>query len=185
MAVSPPGDIILEVARAAEPAAIRSARARLEGAADPAPANARAAAGAGSPRATVSRASRHAPETYQKFEAMVLQSFIKPMLPSDADAVYGGGTAGEMWKSLLARQMGDVLAARGGIGIADRLAGEQYTTKDGTKVPVRGISGGPDKDEADRQALLSAALVDEIERRTAHAIGLDRTQKAAGRRRDA
>jgi Rod binding domain-containing protein len=48
------------------------------------------------------------------------------MLPKDGAAVYGKGTAGEMWKSLLAQEIADVMAERGGIGIADRMLGAHY-----------------------------------------------------------
>ena len=57
---------------------------------------------------------------------MVLQTFIQTMLPKDAEAVYGKGMAGDMWKSLLAEQLGDAMAERGGIGIADRVLGDHY-----------------------------------------------------------
>jgi Rod binding domain-containing protein len=66
------------------------------------------------------------PEAFKKFEAMVLQTFLQSMLPKDAEAVYGGGMAGDMWKSFLAQQLGEVMAERGGIGIADRILGPHY-----------------------------------------------------------
>ena len=34
----------------------------------------------------------------------MLQTFIQNMLPKDAEAVYGKGMAGDMWKSLMAEQ---------------------------------------------------------------------------------
>ncbi len=55
-----------------------------------------------------------------QFEAFVLQCFIEPMLPS-ADGVYGGGTAGGFWKSMLAEKLAVEMAKGGGIGIAARL----------------------------------------------------------------
>ncbi len=60
--------------------------------------------------------------TYRDFEAMVLQTFIKSMLPTDAQTVFGGGMAGDMWKGMMAEQLGQVLADGGGIGIAKQLA---------------------------------------------------------------
>lgn len=57
----------------------------------------------------------------QDFEAMVLQNFIGSMLPQNAEQVYGEGTAGDIWKSMLAEQLGKQMARSGGIGIADRL----------------------------------------------------------------
>jgi len=54
----------------------------------------------------------------QDFEAFVLQSFVEAMLPRDAERVFGGGTAGDIWKSMLAEQVAKELARSGGIGIA-------------------------------------------------------------------
>ena len=61
------------------------------------------------------------PETYRKFEAMVLQNFIKSMLPSDSSEVYGEGTVGDVWKGMMAEQIANSMAKSGGIGIADRM----------------------------------------------------------------
>lgn len=54
----------------------------------------------------------------QEFEAFVLQSFIEAMLPRDAEATFGHGTAGAFWRSMLAEQMARELARTGGIGLA-------------------------------------------------------------------
>jgi Rod binding domain-containing protein len=102
-----------------EIASARTGLSRHSGAADTEfsigePGVARAAAGAGRP------------ESFKRFEAMVLQTFIQSMLPNDGAAVYGKGMAGDMWKSLLAEKMAEVMAERGGIGIADRMLGEHY-----------------------------------------------------------
>lgn len=69
------------------------------------------------------------PESFRRFEAMVLQTFIQNMLPKDGAAVYGKGMAGEMWKSMLAEKVAGVVAERGGIGIADRMLGERYAAE--------------------------------------------------------
>ena len=61
--------------------------------------------------------------SYQKFEAMVLQSFVKSMLPADNEEFFGEGTAGEIWKGMMAEQLGTVIAERGGVGIAERMMG--------------------------------------------------------------
>ena len=60
---------------------------------------------------------------------MVLQTFIQNMLPKDGEAVYGKGMAGDMWKSLMAEKMAQVMAERGGIGIADRMLGQYDAAK--------------------------------------------------------
>jgi Rod binding domain-containing protein len=69
------------------------------------------------------------PESFRRFEAMVLQTFIQNMLPKDGAAVYGKGMAGEMWKSMLAEKVAGVVAERGGIGIADRMLGGRYAAE--------------------------------------------------------
>jgi hypothetical protein len=43
------------------------------------------------------------------------------MLPKNATNVYGKGTAGEVWRSMLAERIGEELAKSGQIGVAERL----------------------------------------------------------------
>jgi Rod binding domain-containing protein len=59
------------------------------------------------------------PDAPQDFEALVLQSFIQEMLPKKAEVVFGGGAAGDIWRSMLAEKLAAEVALRGGIGIAD------------------------------------------------------------------
>ena len=151
MAISPPSDIVLDVARAVEPAGVaggarrageagrqrhaQSQRSRVD-----ARRRRSSATVAARPTATTST------ETFKRFEAMVLQTFIQNMLPKDAESVYGKGMAGDMWKSMMAERIADVMAERGGIGIADRMLGDHYM--DGKrKVAVGPVSGGPGKAE--------------------------------------
>jgi Rod binding domain-containing protein len=61
----------------------------------------------------------------KEFEAFVLQSFIQEMLPKTADNVYGGGIAGDIWRSMLSEQLAFEVAERGGIGIADQVRGAE------------------------------------------------------------
>lgn len=140
MAINPPTDIVLEVVRAADPASRRQATERLAKLADTAapPATSfeqevEAAAPLPGPQlpfdasgALVSMRNRHALEArpagpYERFEAFVLQSFVQTMLPQGA-ALFGEGTAGEIWRSMLAEGLGTQMARGGGIGIADYLA---------------------------------------------------------------
>jgi Rod binding domain-containing protein len=64
-----------------------------------------------------------AAEAFRQFEAFVLQSFIETMLPKNAEAVFGKGTAGAIWKSMLAEKLADQISRNGGVGIAQRIAG--------------------------------------------------------------
>lgn len=141
MAISPVSDIVLEVARAADPASYRAAAARLaRGAGTSAPPKTfeEAMGGARSPapalhmpfnpalavvhmRNNDSLGTRPA-GPYEKFEAFVLQTFIQSMLPENSEALFGSGTAGEIWRSMLAEGLGTQLARTGGIGIARMLA---------------------------------------------------------------
>ena len=143
MAITPPSDIVLDVARAADPERYRAAVERLT--------NLRAASAAtdttpptvGLERPATSSTStaplarianeggagpgapirdRRRLDAFGQFEAFVLQSFVQSMLPKNATNVYGRGTAGEVWRSMLAEKIGEELARSGQVGIAQRLA---------------------------------------------------------------
>jgi Rod binding domain-containing protein len=109
MSIRPPSDIALDVTRSA--ASVTGQRAAVT----------RGTEGA---RRTAQTAQK---KTYREFEAFVLQSFIQPMMPKNGSQVFGSGTAGEVWKSMLVEQMGREFAKNGGIGIASSLAGRDGT----------------------------------------------------------
>ncbi|MCR4264814.1 rod-binding protein [Nitratireductor sp. ZSWI3] len=169
MAISPPGDIVLSVARAADPAKAAAARARLQ---------AHAAAGkdfSATVDATATQAARAAgtarPDTETRFEAMVLQNFLQSLLPEETSSVYGEGLAGDMWRSMMAQQLSETLAEQGGLGIARRVLSD-HTLENDKKVPIGAISSTPEQQEAGKRALLSSALVNEIERQAARTLGI-------------
>jgi peptidoglycan hydrolase FlgJ len=56
-----------------------------------------------------------------QFEAMMLNSFVSEMLPKDTGEVFGQGTAGDMWRSMLADQVSTQIAKSGKLGLARRL----------------------------------------------------------------
>lgn len=60
----------------------------------------------------------------EQFEGFVLRSFVESMLPSEASSYFGSGTAGAIWRSMMAKEIGNELARGGGIGIASAIAGE-------------------------------------------------------------
>ena len=144
MAISPPSDIVMDVVNAADPTRVQEAQEKLrtqtatlaaarltrqdQGFATDV-ASLDKAVGmrldrTNAPRTldtkTVSGESQ-TPETYRKFEAMVLQNFLKYMMPNDSEDVYGKGMAGDIWKSMSAEQIANSIAKRGGIGIADHM----------------------------------------------------------------
>lgn len=170
MAISAMSDLVLDVMRAAEPEAAQAARARLAAFADKNSAAQFNIAGGAAPASSHARAPDATPEAFMRFEAMVLQSFFQTMLPKDSESVYGGGMAGEMWQSFLAEQLGETVARRGGIGIADSVLRGHYAAGEET-APLQGVSADPDKPALDAQRLLSTALIHEIQRRAAGALG--------------
>lgn len=136
MTVTPIPDLVLDVMHAADPVAQRAATEKL---------HALQNAGGGFAAAMEAQTERRgvtmqekvemrsigaerpieaapAKDVYRKFEAFVLQIFVETMLPHDAEEVFGKGTAGNVWRSMLAEQLGHQLARGNGIGIARQLA---------------------------------------------------------------
>lgn len=164
MAISPPSDIVLDVVRAADPAGVEAARAALAQRATRtgAPAETFAVAGPRSPAASGSEGTKTpTPESFKRFEAMVLQTFIQNMLPKDGESIYGKGIAGDMWKSQLAEKVANSIAERGGIGIAERVLGDHYRQAEKAKA-AEPTAGSPDAAPAAPPAEISPALIDEM-----------------------
>ncbi len=61
-------------------------------------------------------------KTAKEFEAMFLRQTLESMLPDEKNSIFGGGTAGGMWRSMMADKISGVLAERGVLGLADMLA---------------------------------------------------------------
>ena len=139
MAIAPPSDIVMDVVNAADPTRIQEAQERLQTASATLAATRLTQQGQGfetnvaSLDKTIGVSSDHAatksaasndhktPESYRKFEAMVLQNFIQYMMPDDNSDVYGQGIAGGYWKSMMAEQIANSVAKHGGVGIADHM----------------------------------------------------------------
>lgn len=173
MAISPPSDLILDVVRAADPTDVQAAQAKLKANRAAFAATSLADAGAGF-GAAVERLSTpgtsagldnvrskvkaaQVPESFRQFEAVVLQNFVKEMLPSDSEEIYGKGSAGEIWKSMMAEQFGQVISKSGGVGIAEQMFADQLTkTREG--------ANNATTDENDRNLVLS--MITDFERRT-------------------
>lgn len=150
MAIQTATDLILDVVRAADPATAAKAESVLAAAA-----SLKSGAAAKTNEFALEVASakadlsglRNAPElappagstkeSYQKFEAMMLQNFVKSMLPTDSEEMFGKGTAGEIWKGMMAEQIGNVMAKGGGIGIADRM----MQLQENPRIPADQVAG--------------------------------------------
>jgi peptidoglycan hydrolase FlgJ len=176
LAISPPSDIVLDVVRAADPAGVEAARAALANRAGSASAVAETFAlheNSATRTATAGGSTAGTPETFKRFEAMVLQTFIQSMLPNDSAAVYGKGMAGDMWKSLLAEKVADSMAERGGIGISDRVLGKHYAHADNAQ-PLQAVDQSDGADgETDSPAKLAPALIEDMLRRLRDSLVLD------------
>lgn len=141
MAIHPPSDLVLDVARAADPATARAAAERLKalslqrtvqvGATEfPGAATSALDATATNGSETTAFRTEKKPDAYTKFEAFVLQTFIQSMFSGEKDEdVFGKGTSGQYWKSMLAGAIADNMAKAGGIGIAKTLRAEDSEKK--------------------------------------------------------
>ncbi|PWU71852.1 flagellar biosynthesis protein FlgJ [Ochrobactrum sp. POC9] len=141
MAINPPSDLVMDVARAADPQAYRMAAQRLRAPSASATMVASAAGGltrdnfasfSDSLAAGISvrpDAQNAANPAYRKFEAFMLQSFVQSMFTSDTSATFGKGIAGEYWKSMMAEAMANKMADGGGVGIAKLL--EEQAARNG------------------------------------------------------
>ncbi len=70
----------------------------------------------GASRAEVGKAA-------QDFEAMFLSQMFQCMFEGlDADPVFGGGNAENMYRSLMVDEYGKQVAKRGGVGIAEQVS---------------------------------------------------------------
>lgn len=126
MAISPPSDLVLDVVKAADPMEVQAAQEKLKANRAAFAATSLAENGKGfsntvdvldhigqkSGLANIQNRTKteEVPESYRKFEAMVLQNFVKSMLPSEGEDVYGKGATGDIWKGMMAEQLGNVMA---------------------------------------------------------------------------
>ena len=168
---------MLDVARAVDPTALETARTNLirrTGTAAGASETFSLAETVAPNETAVSQNVRAAkePDSLQRFEAMVLQTFFQNMMPKETAAVYGQGMAGDMWKSMMAEKLAGVVAERGGIGIADRMLRDHYVV-DEKAVPVGPVSNLDARQDTDRQLMLSAAMVQEMQMKLTRAIADD------------
>jgi len=174
MAIQPPSDILLEVARAADPdraAAVTRRLTNLAAASGDAGADFATALGQTSPATSAASApiagmpnmraslanvaqvqSEKAKQAQVQFEALLLNSFVGEMLPKDAPEAYGQGLAGEMWRSMLADQVSRKIASSGSLGIGQRL----FATHPMTASSSLGHSAHPSELGAAAPAQMSA-----------------------------
>ena len=120
MAVTLPSDLVADVMRAADPARLASAQAKLRSTGGDAPADFAAVL---NPVPTRAANTAAASDPYQGFERMVLRNLFETLLPQESSGAFGGGPSVGVWRSLAADQLAGVYADSGGIGIARMLRG--------------------------------------------------------------
>lgn len=122
MSISPVSDIVLDVLRAADPAKSKAAAAKLFG--DDASTLAATASfdhlltssaplrASPDSRANIGgQVSAAVPHTaawkhaYKGLEQLVLKSLVENMLPNESSGLFGAGTAGNVWRFLLADEL--------------------------------------------------------------------------------
>jgi flagellar protein FlgJ len=138
VSIQPPSDIVLDVAQAADPAKSLAATEKLArlGAPDgsgsgftDAVDSLRASADAAGFRSQVNlnggRAMPKGPvdpsaKVYKGLEALILQNMVETMLPKDASDFFGKGSGGEIWRSMLAQQLGTQISNNVDLGLASK-----------------------------------------------------------------
>ncbi|WAC29050.1 rod-binding protein [Ancylobacter sp. SL191] len=81
------------------------------------------------------------PEAYRRFESMVLSGFVDSILPEAKASLFGSGTAGQVWRSMLAERIADEVAKHGGVGLAERIAGSATRGAANLAVQSAGLAG--------------------------------------------
>ena len=145
MAIKPSSDIVLDVLKAADPVRAQAATQRLaalgaggvdeaddftkvlDAAAQPSAPDPDIKANAADMRDRLAAlnpgalADQKMTRTQVEFEASMLKTFVDAILPKDETDVYGQGSAGDIWKSMLADQIAKQIARSGAFGISKRL----------------------------------------------------------------
>jgi hypothetical protein len=133
MAISISSDLVLDVARAADPARVAKASSDLN-AGVPVTDTALAGAVTGTARSksfasflpqtpgpqTASVRQPISPEkkAANELETLLLQQMIESMLPKENSAVFGKGTAGSVWRSMLAEHVARKMSASGEVNLS-------------------------------------------------------------------
>ncbi len=133
MSISPPSDILLDIARAADPARARAAIDKLAGEGGDSSGFMQALEGEANQPASKSPSSPLASASfgplskvpdklspYAQLEAFVLQQFVESILPKE-NSFFGKGYSGGIWRSMMAEHMARNIVKAGGIGLAKQL----------------------------------------------------------------
>ncbi len=158
MSINPASDIVLDVARAAAPGQSMAATERLWRLGSVAPAASgfagmMASAGAdgdarrqiavmsGAPAPTGAGPSNDRAKALKGVEELVLQRLVEAMLPKEDSGVFGSGTAGDVWRSMLAEQLAKQIGKTVDLGLKKSAAPAAVAmTDEGQPIATVGIS---------------------------------------------
>ena len=127
MAIAPTSDLVLDVARAADPQrAMATTRALTDGSGGFASTLAEFSPsltpyGYHNPSVTPGAQETPAHKAAVGLESVLLKNFVDQMLPKDAVGVFGAGVAGDVWKSMLSEKIANEVAKSGALKLAERL----------------------------------------------------------------
>jgi flagellar protein FlgJ len=133
MSVQPLSDIILDVANAADPVKVAAVKQRLAeasggdfaallGGSEAAPfhdwsASAKANFFASPTGARIVESNTSPDEAKRGLETLVAKMMLETMLPKEGEATFGKGTAGNVWRSMLADRLATELTRGKGLGL--------------------------------------------------------------------
>ena len=66
-------------------------------------------------------ATKKAKDVAQQFEAVYLRQMIDTSMPKDSEALFGEGTSGTMWRSMMTDTLATALSKTGTLGIANMI----------------------------------------------------------------
>ena len=61
-------------------------------------------------------------EVGQQFEALFLRQMLEECMPKDSEGLFGGGTAGTVWRSMFVDNLATTLSKSGTMGIAKMIS---------------------------------------------------------------
>lgn len=165
MAVQFPSDIIMDVARAADPASAKRVESKL----------ANAAEGAGfsgvmeGVDVTGGRLSRvdagsQKLSPAKEFEAVLVSKMVEDMMGEDENSYFGGGFAGGVWKSMMAEKIAQEIVKTSDFGVASKIS--QYFVRRGEDSisPISGINDAENTPTETRALDAANRTTDEISR---------------------
>ena len=74
---------------------------------------------------STSQTANRAKDVGQQFEALYLRQMLNEMMPKESEALFGQGTAGMIWRSMMSDALATAMSKAGTIGIAQMVTKPQ------------------------------------------------------------